>query len=103
MDRDCAERGRTVAQVLAQYHESVRPMHLQYVEPSKRIADFIVHSSSDSGRSSSLDVACTVLKNHLIVTAGLIFEKPASTMGEALDKMAALSASLSQPPPEPEL
>jgi len=40
--RDVEERGRTVASVLRQYERSVRPMHLQFVEPSKRHADVII-------------------------------------------------------------
>jgi uridine kinase len=40
--RDLEERGRTLAEVVAQYLESVRPMHLQFVEPSKRNADLIL-------------------------------------------------------------
>lgn len=40
--RDVEERGRTVQSVLAQYERSVRPMHLQFVEPSKRYADVII-------------------------------------------------------------
>jgi uridine kinase len=40
--RDMEERGRTLADVVAQYLESVRPMHLQFVEPSKRYADLIL-------------------------------------------------------------
>ncbi|HLU31481.1 MAG TPA: uridine kinase, partial [Acidimicrobiia bacterium] len=42
LDRDITERGRTVESVLAQYFESVRPMHLVFVEPSKRYADLII-------------------------------------------------------------
>jgi uridine kinase len=40
--RDVAERGRTLESVLDQYDRFVRPMHLQFVEPSKRYADIIV-------------------------------------------------------------
>ena len=40
--RDIVERGRTIDSVLAQYTETVRPMHLQFVEVSKRYADIIV-------------------------------------------------------------
>jgi uridine kinase len=40
--RDLEERGRTLSGVVAQYLESVRPMHLQFVEPSKRYADLIL-------------------------------------------------------------
>ncbi len=40
--RDLEQRGRTFAQVRAQYYETVRPMHLAFVEPSKRFADIII-------------------------------------------------------------
>jgi uridine kinase len=40
--RDIAERGRSVESVVAQYLETVRPMHLEFVEPSKRWADLII-------------------------------------------------------------
>lgn len=40
--RDVAERGRSVDSVLEQYERTVRPMHLEFVEPSKRWADIIV-------------------------------------------------------------
>lgn len=40
--RDLEHRGRTFAQVRKQYYESVRPMHVAFVEPSKRFADIII-------------------------------------------------------------
>jgi uridine kinase len=40
--RDIAERGRTVESVIEQYLNTVRPMHLEFVESSKRHADLIV-------------------------------------------------------------
>ncbi len=40
--RDLMERGRSVDSIVRQYEESVRPMHLQFVEPAKRWADLIV-------------------------------------------------------------
>lgn len=40
--RDVKERGRTMESVLAQYQETVRPMFLQFIEPSKQYADIIV-------------------------------------------------------------
>lgn len=40
--RDLEERGRTPASVLEQYFATVRPMHLDFVEPSKRYADLII-------------------------------------------------------------
>ena len=42
LERDIAERGRTRESVVAQYLDTVRPMHLEFVEPSKRYADVIV-------------------------------------------------------------
>lgn len=40
--RDIRDRGRTLDSVVKQYLESVRPMHLEFVEPSKRYADIII-------------------------------------------------------------
>jgi uridine kinase len=40
--RDIAERGRTLESVIEQYIGTVRPMHMQFVEPSKRYADVII-------------------------------------------------------------
>jgi uridine kinase len=40
--RDTAERGRNVESVLKQWEETVRPMHLAFVEPSRRHADLII-------------------------------------------------------------
>ena len=40
--RDLIERGRSVDSIIRQYEESVRPMHLQFVDPAKRHADLIV-------------------------------------------------------------
>lgn len=40
--RDLEHRGRTFAQVRKQYYDTVRPMHLAFVEPSKRFADVIL-------------------------------------------------------------
>lgn len=42
IQRDIAERGRTVDKVLNRYEETVKPMHLQFIEPTKRYADLIV-------------------------------------------------------------
>jgi len=40
--RDISERGRTIESVLSQYENTVRPMHLEFVEPAKRYADIII-------------------------------------------------------------
>jgi uridine kinase len=42
LQRDIAERGRTVSSVIEQYLGTVKPMHLEFVEPSKRYADIII-------------------------------------------------------------
>ncbi|MBI3241681.1 MAG: uridine kinase [Chloroflexi bacterium] len=42
LERDVAERGRTPQSVIKQYLTTVRPMHLEFVEPSKRYADVII-------------------------------------------------------------
>jgi len=42
LERDLAERGRTTESVIKQYQSTVRPMHLEFVEPSKRYADVII-------------------------------------------------------------
>ena len=42
LQRDVAERGRTPESVMAQYLDTVRPMHLQFCEPTKRYADVIM-------------------------------------------------------------
>ena len=42
LQRDISERGRTLASVIDQYLGTVKPMHLEFVEPSKRYADIII-------------------------------------------------------------
>jgi uridine kinase len=42
IQRDTRSRGRTVESVIEQYLKTVRPMHLEFVEPSKRYADIII-------------------------------------------------------------
>jgi uridine kinase len=42
IERDTLNRGRTVQSVIEQYLKTVRPMHLEFVEPSKRYADIII-------------------------------------------------------------
>jgi len=40
--RDITERGRTMESVVEQYYSTVRPMHMEFIEPSKRYADVII-------------------------------------------------------------
>jgi uridine kinase len=46
--RDMRERGRDFESVRAQYYETVRPMHVQFVEPSKRMADLIIPEGGEN-------------------------------------------------------
>jgi len=55
--RDLHERGRTVEDVLRQYMETVRPMHLEFVEPSKRWADVIVPEGGENRVALEMVVA----------------------------------------------
>lgn len=61
MERDIAERARTRESVVKQYIESVRLMHLEFVEPSKRYADVIV---PDGGFNSvAVDMLITKIRS----------------------------------------
>jgi len=53
-------------QVIDQYRATVKPMHDEYVDPSKRAADIMVHSDSQSHRG---EVALQMLVNHVKVIA----------------------------------
>ena len=57
IQRDMEERGRSVQQVLDRYEKTVKPMHLQFIEPSKRVADVIVPQGGKN------EVAISVLLN----------------------------------------
>ena len=48
LSRDIQERGRNFDSVQRQYLESVRPMHLEFVEPSKRYADLIIPEGAEN-------------------------------------------------------
>jgi uridine kinase len=58
IDRDIEERGRTVSSVIGQYFASVRPMHMEFVEPSKTHADVMV--SGEVGSNGPEEVLATI-------------------------------------------
>ena len=61
--RDVTKRGRTLESVLQQYQETVKPMHEQYVEPSKRFADIVV---PEGGKNwVALDMIVGRIQRHL--------------------------------------
>lgn len=62
LKRDVEERQRTIESIVNQYLTYVRPMHKQYVEPSKKIADIIVPEGLNG---VALDIILSHLKDHL--------------------------------------
>ncbi len=62
--RDIRDRGRTVESVIHQYLDVVRPMHLQFVEPTKRYADVII---PEGGRNTvAIDMVITKVKSIIV-------------------------------------
>ncbi len=55
--RDISERGRHLDDILNQYEETVRPMHLEFVEPSKRWADVIIPEGGENRVALEMVVA----------------------------------------------
>jgi uridine kinase len=55
--RDTIERGRPIAEILDQYLSTVQPMHLQFVEPSKRYADLIIPRGGENAVAIDLLLA----------------------------------------------
>ncbi len=59
--RDVAERGRTMESVIDQYQSTVKPMHLEFVEPSKRYADVIIPLGGHN--TVAVDLLLTMLRS----------------------------------------
>lgn len=78
LQRDIFERGRTVESVLTQYLGTVRPMHKQFVEPSKKYADVIIHGRIKK-HNTGLDLLVTKIQTYL---AELQFEATEYLIGE---------------------
>jgi uridine kinase len=68
IERDLKRRGRTFEQVREQYYATVRPMHLQFVEPSKRWADVIIPEGGHN--RVALDLIVSKLEHILAVHPG---------------------------------
>lgn len=62
--RDMESRGRTFFQIRDQYYRTVRPMHLQFVEPSKRWADLIIPEGGDN--RVALDMVVGNLRSQMV-------------------------------------
>ena len=61
LQRDIAERGRTVTSVIEQYLATVKPMHLEFVEPSKRYADIIIPLGGHN--AVAIDMLLTLIRS----------------------------------------
>lgn len=68
IERDTSERGRNISQIIDQYAATVRPMHEEFVEPSKKKADMIVLSNCCD---KSFSVALRMIKSFLNHECGL--------------------------------
>ncbi|MGQ1908574.1 uridine kinase [Marinifilum sp. RC60d5] len=63
--RDIVERGRSVNKVLDRYEKTVKPMHLQFIEPTKRYADIIVPQGGNN--IVAIDILTHYIKKNLKV------------------------------------
>jgi len=61
--RDIIERGRTFERTIAQYERTIRPMHFEFVEPSKRHADIIIPEGGQFG--VSVKFLCSLVREKL--------------------------------------
>lgn len=61
LQRDISERGRTVQSVIDQYLSTVKPMHLEFVEPSKRYADIIIPQGGHN--AVAIDMLLTLIRS----------------------------------------
>jgi uridine kinase len=62
--RDIVERGRSVLKVLERYHDTVKPSHLQFIEPSKRYADIIIPGGGEN--QIGIEVLISIIEKHLL-------------------------------------
>jgi uridine kinase len=63
IQRDIAERGRSLQMVLERYHDTVKPSHLQFIEPSKRYADLIIPRGGEN--EVGIEVLVSIIEKHL--------------------------------------
>jgi len=63
INRDIVERGRSVNKVMERYEGTVKPMHLQFIEPSKRFADLIIPQGGNN--HVAIDILTKYIENKL--------------------------------------
>jgi len=61
--RDISERGRDIDEVLNRYQDTLKPMHLQFIEPTKNFADIIIPNNKHN--TVAIDVVRTVINDRL--------------------------------------
>jgi uridine kinase len=66
ISRDINERGRTVQKVLERYEKTVKPMHLQFIEPTKQYADIIIPQGGNN--EVAVDVLKTIIEQRLLLS-----------------------------------
>ncbi len=67
LKRDLDERGRTLDGVIQQYTATVRPMHIQFVEPTKHFADLVVYWENMNMQSVNM-LSCVIQQYHSLAT-----------------------------------
>ncbi len=65
ISRDIVERGRSVNKVLERYEKTVKPMHLQFIEPTKRYADIIVPQGGNN--SVAINILTSIIEKNLSI------------------------------------
>jgi uridine kinase len=90
--RDMEQRGRTFESIREQYYRTVRPMHLQFVEPSKRWADLIIPEGGNN--RVAMDLIIAKLRS--------VLEGPANAESRPVDQRPANAESRGDTAPAPE-
>ena len=65
IQRDVIERGRTAEAVMERYTRVLKPMHLQFIEPTKRYADIIIPEGGNN--TVAVDILCQYIKKNLLI------------------------------------
>lgn len=63
IERDLKERGRNVEQVIDRYHKTVKPSHIQFIEPTKSFADIIVPQGGNN--TVAIDILSRFIKQKI--------------------------------------
>ncbi len=64
LKRDISERGRDMEEVLNRYQTTIKPMHQQFIEPTKEYADIII--SNNQFNSTAVELVCSVIYQKIL-------------------------------------